>query len=135
MFSIFQAYFVFLIQGHTVDFPPSKLKQGWGEHCIYILDRLADEALKSTNFVWKRWAGWLLHNADTKYLYFNWNLQDIKDYIKNIFHRPTYPEEETEEENIVEDDSELNLNEIEKSMVLGVSLTIFNFAVVFINIV
>ncbi|XP_059139479.1 intraflagellar transport protein 57 homolog [Physella acuta] len=74
--------------GHTVDFPPSKLKQGWGEHCIYILDRLADEALKSTNFVWKR---------------------------------PTYPEEETEEENIVEDDSELNLNEIEKSMVLGSS--------------
>ncbi|XP_064617714.1 intraflagellar transport protein 57 homolog [Liolophura sinensis] len=40
--------------GHTVDFPPSKLKQGCGEHCIYVLDRLSDEALKNTAFSWKR---------------------------------------------------------------------------------
>ncbi|XP_005103543.1 intraflagellar transport protein 57 homolog [Aplysia californica] len=72
--------------GHAIDFPPSKLKQGWGEHCIYILDRLADEALKSTNFHWKK---------------------------------PQYPEEEMDEENIVEDDSELTLNEIEKTMAIG----------------
>ncbi|KAH9504789.1 Intraflagellar transport protein 57 [Bulinus truncatus] len=71
--------------GHAIDFPPSKLKQGWGEHCIFILDRLADEALKSTHFTWKR---------------------------------PQYPEEEMDEENIVEDDSELTLNEIEKSMAM-----------------
>ncbi|KAI8767462.1 intraflagellar transport protein 57 isoform X1 [Biomphalaria glabrata] len=72
--------------GHPIDFPPSKLKPGWGEHCIYILDRLADEALKSIGFSWKR---------------------------------PQYPEEEMDEENIVEDDSELTLNEIEKSMALA----------------
>jgi len=72
--------------GHSIDFPPSKLKQGWGEHCIFVLDRLADEALKSTSFSWAR---------------------------------PQYPEEEMDEENIVEDDSELTLNEIEKTMAIG----------------
>ncbi|KAH3699822.1 hypothetical protein DPMN_074784, partial [Dreissena polymorpha] len=68
---------------YSVDFPPSKLKQGAGEHCLYVLDRLADEALKATNF---RWA------------------------------RPEYPEEEMEEENIVEDDAELTLNKVEDNI-------------------
>lgn len=36
------------------DFPPNKLKTGCGEHCIWVLDRLADEALKAKNFVWKQ---------------------------------------------------------------------------------
>ncbi|XP_033119673.1 intraflagellar transport protein 57 homolog [Anneissia japonica] len=40
--------------GATVDFPPSKLKQGCGEHCIYVLDKLSDTALKNTNFKWSR---------------------------------------------------------------------------------
>ncbi|XP_021347570.1 intraflagellar transport protein 57 homolog isoform X1 [Mizuhopecten yessoensis] len=40
--------------GHQIDFPPSKLKQGCGEHAIYVLTRLADEALKSTNFSWEK---------------------------------------------------------------------------------
>ncbi|KAL8618483.1 hypothetical protein ACOMHN_049900 [Nucella lapillus] len=72
--------------GHTIDFPPSKLKQGWGEHCIYVLDRLADETLIATGFKWKT---------------------------------PQYPEEEAEEDNVVDDDSELQLNEIEKTMIMG----------------
>ncbi|KAK3758581.1 hypothetical protein RRG08_041232 [Elysia crispata] len=74
--------------GHPIDFPPSKLKQGWGEHAIYVLDRLSDEALRSINFSWMR---------------------------------PQYPEEEMDEEHVVEDDSELTLNEIEKSMAIGSS--------------
>ncbi|XP_015920454.1 intraflagellar transport protein 57 homolog [Parasteatoda tepidariorum] len=40
--------------GVHVDFPPSKLKQGWGEHVILVLSHLADEALKRNNFTWKR---------------------------------------------------------------------------------
>ncbi|XP_063848886.1 intraflagellar transport protein 57 homolog isoform X2 [Scylla paramamosain] len=40
--------------GVTVDFPPSKLKAGCGEHAIFVLDRLADFALKNSNFVWKK---------------------------------------------------------------------------------
>lgn len=68
---------------YSVDFPPSKLKQGCGEHCLYVLDRLADEALKSTNFKWGR---------------------------------PEYPEEELEEENIIEDDAELTLNKVEDNI-------------------
>ncbi|KAL3884532.1 hypothetical protein ACJMK2_024666, partial [Sinanodonta woodiana] len=68
--------------GHSVDFPPSKLKQGCGEHCLYVLDRLTDEALKSTHFRWER---------------------------------PDYPEEEMEEETVVEDDAELTLNKVEES--------------------
>ncbi|MBN3299229.1 intraflagellar transport protein 57 homolog [Amia ocellicauda] len=40
--------------GGTVDFPPSKLKAGFGEHVCYVLDRLAEEALKNTRFSWKK---------------------------------------------------------------------------------
>ncbi|RXG62272.1 Intraflagellar transport protein 57-like protein [Armadillidium vulgare] len=38
----------------TVEFFPNKLKPGWGENVIYVLDRLADFALKNTNFSWKQ---------------------------------------------------------------------------------
>lgn len=30
--------------GVVIDFAPSKLKQGYGEHAIFVLDRLTDEA-------------------------------------------------------------------------------------------
>lgn len=68
---------------YSVDFPPSKLKQGCGEHCLYVLDRLADEALRATAFKWGR---------------------------------PEYPEEELEEENIIEDDAELTLNKVDDNI-------------------
>jgi estrogen-related receptor beta like 1 len=44
----------YLFQGVNVDFPPSKLKQGFGGHAIFVLDHLADAALKSTNFAWRK---------------------------------------------------------------------------------
>ncbi|EGI68635.1 Intraflagellar transport protein 57-like protein [Acromyrmex echinatior] len=37
-----------------VEFPPNKLKQGSGEHAVYVLDNLADNALKVVQFKWKR---------------------------------------------------------------------------------
>lgn len=37
-----------------MDFSPSKLKSGFGEHVIFVLDRLADFALKHMNFIWKK---------------------------------------------------------------------------------
>jgi len=37
-----------------VKFPPNKLKQGTGEYAIYVLDHLADNALKTQKFKWKR---------------------------------------------------------------------------------
>ncbi|GAA6085697.1 intraflagellar transport protein 57 homolog [Tachysurus ichikawai] len=40
--------------GGLVEFPPSKLKSGSGEHVCYVLDRLAEEALKCRQFVWQR---------------------------------------------------------------------------------
>nr|CAG4652033.1 EOG090X0ADS [Triops cancriformis] len=40
--------------GVTIDFSPGKLKQGYGEHVIFVLDRLADEALKTSNFSWNK---------------------------------------------------------------------------------
>uniref|UniRef100_A0A674HR09 Intraflagellar transport protein 57 homolog n=1 Tax=Taeniopygia guttata TaxID=59729 RepID=A0A674HR09_TAEGU len=40
--------------GRPVDFPPSKLKTGCGEQVCYVLDCLAEEALKNTGFSWKR---------------------------------------------------------------------------------
>ena len=44
----------FVFQGRTADFPPSKLKSGYGEHVCYVLDCLAEEALKYIGFTWKR---------------------------------------------------------------------------------
>ncbi|PIO23983.1 hypothetical protein AB205_0135230, partial [Aquarana catesbeiana] len=40
--------------GGTADFPPSKLKAGYGEQVCYVLDFLTEEVLKHTNFTWKR---------------------------------------------------------------------------------
>nr|XP_050854040.1 intraflagellar transport protein 57 homolog isoform X1 [Vespula vulgaris] len=37
-----------------VEFPPNKLKQGTGEHAIYVLDNLADNAIKVQKFKWKK---------------------------------------------------------------------------------
>jgi hypothetical protein len=42
------------LQGVNVDFPPNKLKQGFGEHAVFVLDHLADAALKSNSFTWKK---------------------------------------------------------------------------------
>lgn len=44
----------YLLQGVNVDFPPNKLKQGFGEHALFVLDHLADAALKNTSFTWKK---------------------------------------------------------------------------------
>ena len=38
----------------------------------------------------------------------------------DFFFRPIYPEEELDEENIIEDDSELNLNKMEEEMMAEV---------------
>uniref|UniRef100_A0A672MZH6 Intraflagellar transport protein 57 homolog n=1 Tax=Sinocyclocheilus grahami TaxID=75366 RepID=A0A672MZH6_SINGR len=40
--------------GGQVDFPPSKLKSGSGEHVCYVLDQLVEKALKSKGFTWNR---------------------------------------------------------------------------------
>ncbi|XP_076296741.1 intraflagellar transport 57 [Lasioglossum baleicum] len=37
-----------------IEFPPNKLKQGSGDHAIYVLDNLADEALKVLKFQWRK---------------------------------------------------------------------------------
>jgi hypothetical protein len=44
-------YFDF--QGYEINFGVNKLKSGSGEQVIYVLNRLADEALKSKRFFWK----------------------------------------------------------------------------------
>lgn len=41
-------------QGVKVDFPPSKLKSGSGEYVCFVLDRLAEEALRRRGFSFKR---------------------------------------------------------------------------------
>lgn len=38
--------------GVTIDFAPSKLKQGYGEQALFVLDTLVNEALKAVKFVW-----------------------------------------------------------------------------------
>lgn len=69
--------------GDTIDFPPSKLKQGFGDQAIFVLNRLADEAIKHQSFRWKT---------------------------------PTYPQEEAEEETMMDDDAELTLAKVEEEL-------------------
>ncbi|KAK3914660.1 Intraflagellar transport protein 57-like protein [Frankliniella fusca] len=38
----------------NVDFPPNRLKPGYGQHVVLVLDRLADEALKAIKFKWSK---------------------------------------------------------------------------------
>ncbi|KAG7260788.1 hypothetical protein CRUP_026920 [Coryphaenoides rupestris] len=40
--------------GVKVDFPPTKLKAGCGEHVCFVLDRLAELALRTTGFTFRR---------------------------------------------------------------------------------
>ncbi|XP_068124564.1 intraflagellar transport protein 57 homolog isoform X2 [Hyperolius riggenbachi] len=40
--------------GGTADFPPSKLKAGYGEQVCYVLDFLSEEVLKHASFNWKK---------------------------------------------------------------------------------
>ncbi|KAM8976045.1 intraflagellar transport protein 57 homolog [Pelodytes ibericus] len=40
--------------GIPADFPPSKLKSGYGEQVCYVLDCLTEEVLKNIGFTWKR---------------------------------------------------------------------------------
>lgn len=40
--------------GVSADFPPAKLKTGSGEQVCYVIDKLADEALKAKKFAWQR---------------------------------------------------------------------------------
>ncbi|KAK0150146.1 Intraflagellar transport protein 57 [Merluccius polli] len=40
--------------GVKVDFPPTKLKAGCGEHVCFVLDRLAEQALKKRGFTFRR---------------------------------------------------------------------------------
>lgn len=37
-----------------IEFPPNKLKQGVGEHAVFVLDSLADYAIKVLKFKWKK---------------------------------------------------------------------------------
>jgi len=39
-----------------VDFPPSKLKSGSGEFVCFVLDHLAEEALKRKGFSFRRYS-------------------------------------------------------------------------------
>ncbi|XP_044733599.1 intraflagellar transport protein 57 homolog [Chrysoperla carnea] len=40
--------------GVVVDFPPNKLKQGFGEQVIYVLNQLANAVLQKNNFLWNK---------------------------------------------------------------------------------
>lgn len=40
--------------GIPVEFPPNKLKQGVGEHAVYVLDNLADQVIRTLKFKWKK---------------------------------------------------------------------------------
>ncbi|KAJ8976230.1 hypothetical protein NQ317_009727 [Molorchus minor] len=69
--------------GVNVDISPNKLKQGVGEHVVYILDILSNNAIKTNNL---------------------------------ILQKPTPPEEKEEEAEVLDDESEINLDRVEEEM-------------------
>lgn len=73
----------FVREFDTIDFAPNKLKQGFGEYVVDILDKLADNALE----------------------YINFKFESFKP-----------PEFKEEEDDILEDESELFLEQVEEDM-------------------
>ncbi|XP_061717100.1 intraflagellar transport protein 57 homolog [Cydia pomonella] len=73
----------------TVDFSSHKLKQGFGEEVSYILNILADEAMKKENFVWQKPVI---------------NLTDTEETIDDI--------------DQVEDETEITLDKVEEEMAI-----------------
>ncbi|CAG9782268.1 unnamed protein product [Diatraea saccharalis] len=71
----------------SVDFSPSKLKQGYGEQVCYILNVLAQEAMMSINFEWQK------------------PIVDIPE-----------AEENTDDLDQVEDETEIILDKVEEEM-------------------
>jgi len=47
-------FFNFAFQNVVIDFSPSRLKQGVGEHAIYVLNNLCDNAMKACKFTYKK---------------------------------------------------------------------------------
>lgn len=90
----------------SVEFPPNKLKQGSGEHAVYVLDNLADNALKVENFKWKRYGNWRFYRN------FYWvKLLNYNNIRVNIL-----PDEPTPEADIEDDEAELILEKVEEEM-------------------
>ncbi|XP_018572596.1 intraflagellar transport protein 57 homolog [Anoplophora glabripennis] len=74
--------------GMAIDFPPNKLKQGVGEHVVYILDNLANDAIKKNNI---------------------------------ILRKPKPPEEKEDTVEVLDDESEINLDRVEEEMIAAYS--------------
>ncbi|XP_014371098.2 intraflagellar transport protein 57 homolog [Papilio machaon] len=72
----------------AVDFSSHKLKQGYGDQVCYILNVLADEALKKENFEWEK------------------PIVDIPD-----------PEESADDVDQIEDETEIFLDKVEEEMI------------------
>ncbi|KAH0624972.1 hypothetical protein JD844_032935 [Phrynosoma platyrhinos] len=102
--------------GRSVDFPPSKLKAGYGEQACYVLDCLAEQALKFTSFAWKS-LHVLLNNI--LYLFKEEETDSEENYIDlNVLKAQTYKSDmiESKQEEILEstvDAAEWNL-EVER---------------------
>jgi len=51
-------------QGYKPDFPPSKVKSGCGEQCIWVLDCLSEYILQLQRFTWKLWVSSICHSQN-----------------------------------------------------------------------
>eukprot|EP00095_Tigriopus_kingsejongensis_P002763 maker-scaffold845_size89356-snap-gene-0.15 protein:Tk02763 transcript:maker-scaffold845_size89356-snap-gene-0.15-mRNA-1 annotation:"intraflagellar transport protein 57 homolog" len=97
--------------GVAIDFAPSKLKQGFGEPAIFILDRLSDEALRSTRFQWGKPIP-PTENLEEE--------EDVKDEAELDLDRveeemaANYSDEE-------DDDEILHINDMNSALPMGVS--------------
>ncbi|XP_072298000.1 intraflagellar transport protein 57 homolog isoform X2 [Eucyclogobius newberryi] len=85
--------------GVKVDFPPSKLKSGSGEYVCYVLDRLAEQALKRRGFSFKR------PNYPTESTEEEEQLEDDAELTLSRAEDELLEEEEEEEEDVMDLDA------------------------------
>ncbi|KAJ8913943.1 hypothetical protein NQ315_015180 [Exocentrus adspersus] len=74
--------------GMAINFPLNKLKQGVGEQVVYILDNLANDAMRKSNI---------------------------------ILRKPKPPEEKEDTVEVLDDESEINLDKVEEEMIAAYS--------------
>lgn len=110
-----------------MDFPPSKLVSGSGEYVCLVLDHLANQALKKTGFTFRRY--FQIPSSVLPVKIFLAAVSRREGFIFSVSLRPNYPEENQEEESVINDDAELTLSKVEEEMIVSVSVLVACFKI------
>lgn len=102
-------------RGVAIDFAPSKLKQGYGDQALFVLDNLSDEALRTVNFEWRTPVPPIEDGNNDEEIEEEYAEVDIDRIEEDMV--GVYSEEEDDVlhiDDIIENDSGMNKNETQK---------------------